>query len=254
MKSTRLIVIGLILLLAGVAGFSASLSQGRTGEQPAAFAESNQGGGFLPMLFAVDHRESAPTLQPAPAAGFLPGEPATPPIQGNETPEPTTTPAGPLKPDRIVIPKIELDAPVIPAEEQNVKIEGIEYVQFLAPDQFAAGWHSNSAPLGKVGNTVLNGHHNVHGKVFGRLVDLVPGDRIFVYSGTTSLEFQVANVLILPERDADLATRLDNARWIEPSDDIRLTLVTCWPAYTNTHRLIIVASPVYADVQKAKQQ
>ena len=51
-----------------------------------------------------------------------------------------------------------------------------------------------------------------------------------------------ANVLILPERDADLAARLENARWIEPSQDIRLTLVTCWPEYSNTHRLIIVAS------------
>ena len=71
---------------------------------------------------------------------------------------------------------------------------------------------------------------------------LFRSDRITVFSGTTSYTFQVANVLILPERDADLATRLENARWIEPSQDIRLTLVTCWPEYSNTHRLIIVAS------------
>lgn len=50
--------------------------------------------------------------------------------------------------------------------------------------------------------------------------------------------------MILPERDADLQTRLENARWIQPSQDERLTLVTCWPANSNTHRLIIVARPV----------
>jgi LPXTG-site transpeptidase (sortase) family protein len=149
----------------------------------------------------------------------------------------------PLIPDRIVIPKIELDAPVIPAVEEMVEMDGVEYLQFLAPDEYAAGWHTNSASLGEPGNTVLNGHHNVHGEVFGRLVELNPGDKIYVYSGSNFFEFLVSNVLILKERDVDLSTRLENARWIEPSDDVRLTLVTCWPEYTNTHRLIIVASP-----------
>lgn len=42
---------------------------------------------------------------------------------------------------------------------------------------------------------------------------------------------------------AAVDVRMDNARWILPSTDERLTLVTCWPAKSNTHRLIIVASP-----------
>ena len=37
--------------------------------------------------------------------------------------------------------------------------------------------------------------------------------------------------------------REENGRWIQPSDDERLTLVTCWPADSNTHRLILVAVP-----------
>ena len=37
--------------------------------------------------------------------------------------------------------------------------------------------------------------------------------------------------------------RLANARWIQPSEDERLTLITCWPYESNTHRLIIVALP-----------
>jgi sortase A len=37
--------------------------------------------------------------------------------------------------------------------------------------------------------------------------------------------------------------RLANALWIMPSKDERLTLITCYPYDSNTHRLIIVARP-----------
>ena len=43
------------------------------------------------------------------------------------------------------------------------------------------------------------------------------------------------------------AVRRANAQWIAPTDDERLTLVTCWPYISNTHRLIIVAKPVSND-------
>ena len=248
MKSSRLILIGVFLLLAGVVGFLTSLTNARQANNEEVPRTSVDEVGFLPMSLPIDRQRGAPTLQPqATATNALPGKPS--PTQRTTThpeiaPDDTATPDAPLVPDRIVIPKIELDAPVVTAKEEKVKIGSEEFLQYLAPDKFAAGWHPESAPLGAVGNTVLNGHHNVHGKVFGRLVDLVPGDRILVYSGDTVVTFQVANVLILPERDADLATRLENARWIEHSNDIRLTLVTCWPEYSNTHRLIIVASVV----------
>jgi len=37
--------------------------------------------------------------------------------------------------------------------------------------------------------------------------------------------------------------RQENARWIAPTDDERLTLVTCWPYTNNTHRVVVVAKP-----------
>jgi hypothetical protein len=43
--------------------------------------------------------------------------------------------------------------------------------------------------------------------------------------------------------DESLEIRLDNGRWILPTEDERLTLVTCWPEDSNSHRLIIVAVP-----------
>jgi sortase A len=55
--------------------------------------------------------------------------------------------------------------------------------------------------------------------------------------------------MILPERDMDMDTRMENARWILPSTDERLTLITCWPAESNTHRLIVVAQPLNPPVE-----
>jgi LPXTG-site transpeptidase (sortase) family protein len=152
-------------------------------------------------------------------------------------------PAVQAVPDRIVIPAIHLDAPIIPAVSTLVELGGQWYPQWLAPDQLAAGWHTSSAGLGDRGNMVLNGHHNEFGEVFSGLVILKPGDEITIYAGSVSRRFRVANVMILPERDQPLAIRLENARWLAPTADERLTLVTCWPKRSNTHRLIIVASP-----------
>jgi LPXTG-site transpeptidase (sortase) family protein len=147
-------------------------------------------------------------------------------------------------PDRIVIPSIQLDAPVIPAAQKSVEIQNQWFEQWSAPDEFAAGWQADSAPLGVLGNTVINGHHNVDGKVFGHLVNIKVGDTILVYSGQKVFEYQIAEINVLREKNAPLATRENNAQWISTTSDERLTLVTCWPKRTNTHRLIVVAYPV----------
>ena len=150
----------------------------------------------------------------------------------------------PTIPDRIVIPAIDLDAPVVSADFNTLQLEGETFGQWQAPNIYAAGWHPNSALLGKRGNTVINGHHNEYGEVFGRLVDLKVGDIVEVYSRDQKFTFIIANRMILPERFQPLSVRLENARWINATDDVRLTLITCWPKQTNTHRLILVARPV----------
>ena len=146
-------------------------------------------------------------------------------------------------PERIVIEKINLDAPVEVAHTINVDVDGQEVTQFLVPEEFAAGWHEGSASLGVIGNTVISGHHNAFGKVFAHLVDLDIGDEITMLSGTHEFRYTIVNKMILPEKEETLEMRMQNARWILPSTDERLTLVTCWPANSNTHRLVIVAVP-----------
>ncbi len=149
----------------------------------------------------------------------------------------------PKIPDRIQIPAIGLIAPVVISDYNKTKVEGETFGQWVAPSKFAAGWHPDSALLGQTGNVVINGHHNEFGEVFGELVDLELGDIILVYYEDEAFTYVVSNKMILPERFQETAVRLQNARWLGKTDDTRLTLVTCWPADNNTHRLIIVARP-----------
>lgn len=205
----------------------------------------------------ADYGEAAPptplrpTVTPLPGPGQVAPPPANLPETPLETPQATpvaavppepTRDAGPQMPRRIVISAIGLDAPI-----EMVGWHVINGVStWDVPDHFAAGWLKTSAPLGQIGNTVLDGHHNIAGEVFRYLVNLKPGDEIEVYSGQRVYTYKVAIRRILKELGEPEAVRLQNAQWIMPTDDERLTLVTCWPYTNNTHRLIIVALPTVA--------
>lgn len=147
-------------------------------------------------------------------------------------------------PEMLIIPSIDLQAPIDPVSYKVVEADGETYEQWFAPDSRTVGWHQTSAALGRPGNTVLNGHHNIFGEVFRDLHKLEVGDLLMIQSGSRFFEYVVGRVEILPERYQTIDTRLENSRWIQPSEDERITLVTCWPYESNTHRVIVVAVPV----------
>lgn len=152
--------------------------------------------------------------------------------------------SGYYPPERLRIPSIRLDAPVVDVQMQEVSLDGQTAMQWLPPDEFAAGWQQGSASLGRVGNTVLNGHNNIFGSVFAVLYTVSVGDQILLDSGGITFVYQITNIMKLKEKYEPLSTRLENAQWLQPSTDERVTLVTCWPPRTNLYRLIVVASPV----------
>jgi sortase A len=178
----------------------------------------------------------------APTSSFTP-TPTHTPIFTSHTP--TLTPTLAL-PTRIVIPVIGVDAPVVPVSWHTLEVAGQAQAAWEVPDMYAAGWHETSVPLGIPGNTVLNGHNTTNGEVFRDLYTLENGDVIIVYTDNTLYTYAVAKVLILPEADQPLEVRQKNARYIMPTDDERLTLVTCHPYGSLRNRLIVVARPVVA--------
>ncbi len=87
---------------------------------------------------------------------------------------------------------------------------------------------------------MLSGHiKGTSGGVFRGLSDVVVGDEVWLYTtdGRT-LHYVVDEALLLRETGEDLAQRAANARYMDPTDDTRLTLITCWPDWAYTHRVV----------------
>lgn len=184
---------------------------------------------------------ATPTSLPSPTATATPVPPTyTPPL-----PTPTPRPKRPVSsspPTRIVIPKIGLDSKVVEVGWKVVEEDGQLMTEWEVAD-YAVGHHKGSAYPGRAGNCVISGHHNIKGEVFRYLVNLEPGDKVILYAGEVAYHYTVKDKFIVPEKDASKEQQLKNKKWIDPTPDERLTLVTCWPYWSNTHRLIIIAKP-----------
>ncbi|MEZ4727836.1 MAG: sortase [Caldilineaceae bacterium] len=110
--------------------------------------------------------------------------------------------------------------------------------------RYAAGWHTNSAVPGDTGNIVLSGHNNVYGAVFRDLWRLRAGEEIYLYANNERFTYVVDQVSVLPEHNATTEQQAKTASYIVQTADNRLTLVSCWPPNSNTHRIFVVAHPV----------
>jgi LPXTG-site transpeptidase (sortase) family protein len=194
-----------------------------------------------PPSLPADSPSATLTLSVTSARTFPSVETSSPSPADARGPLPTASKA---IPDRILIDAIGLNAPVVPVGEHPLKLGGKVYSQWDVPGYFAAGWQQNSASLGQPGNTVLDGHHNTDGEVFRYLVKLKPGDRVTLEAQGRRFHYIVVQTMTLPERDQPIQVRLNNARWILPTDDERVTLITCWPYTTNTYRLVVIALPL----------
>jgi LPXTG-site transpeptidase (sortase) family protein len=256
-KPIWIIGLGIVVFIIGMSGVFQSAQDFFINESD--YGEPGmQDLGFVPMAMPVksdQQQDIAPELIETPPSSepvlIITDDPREDLELLRDRPTPTPT-VVPVEPNRIVIPEIELDAPIMPAIMKRLKLNEDIYEQWLAPDEFAVGWHYNTALLGQPGNTVLNGHHNVDGMVFKDLHQLKPGSLIELFGGSLKFTYMVVNVMILPEKGEEFSLRLDNARWLLPSIDERITLITCWPATSNTHRLIVVARPTGTSVVMAE--
>lgn len=134
------------------------------------------------------------------------------------TPIPIPTP-GPEQATRIVIPAIDVDAPVV---------EGDGWEEL----KMGVGHHIGSANPGERGNMVVSGHNDVFGEVLRRLGELMPGDEIIVYAGETPYRYLMREKRIVEP---------DEVSVMEPTTKATMTLVTCYPYLIDTHRLVVIA-------------
>lgn len=150
-------------------------------------------------------------------------------------------------PTRIVAGTIALDAPVVQMDWQPQVEWGQVVSEWNVPDNEAA-WHRNSAIPGDGGNIVISGHNDsLGGRVFARLEDLSVGDRITLWNDrNVSFVYEVREKRFIRVLGASTETLARLETTMEPTPAEQLTLITCWPNWTNTHRLIIIASPKHS--------
>ncbi len=192
----------------------------------------------------------SPPISTVPRVSLLPQPSATVQQEASAIPEPptslptptsTSTPV-PRPPTRLLIDAIGVDGPVVPVAWETREVEGTLQSTWIVPDRYAAGWHETSAALGVGSNTVLNGHNTGNGEIFRDAPLLKAGDLITVYANTVPFTFVVSDTLILPEAGQPLDVRLSHGRYILPTEEERLTIVTCHPYNSLRSRLIVIAT------------
>ncbi len=210
----------------------------------------------------LETKPAAVTPLPRPAATLAAVAP-TPEASPPATAAPTTVrvdAAGPLSlptiqplligqgraPARLLIPALGLDTPVLPMGWHVVEDASGVRSEWDVVDN-AAGHHIDSVYAGEAGNVVLSGHNNIGGAVFRTVcvigepgVDFGLGDEMIVQDEAgRSFVYQVEGWQRFAEEGASIAQRQTHARYLAPTDRAQLTLVTCWPPSSNTHRVVV---------------
>jgi sortase A len=165
------------------------------------------------------------------------------------TPTPSPTPTTDIPPSgvpsRIVAEAIALDAPVVEMGWQLAE-RGEQTVNVWAVPENEAGWHRNSARPGQGSNVVISGHNNsTGGHVFGNIEELALGDQVTLWDDEgTAYMYQVTDRQIVQAFAASQEALDYLQAVVRPTPNEQLTLITCWPNWTNTHRLIVIARPL----------
>jgi len=122
---------------------------------------------------------------------------------------------------RLEIPKIDVNIPILEgASKANLKV--------------GAGHINGTSKIGSIGNAALAAHRShTYGRMFNRLDELDIGDKIIVTTNDGTFEYIVYKKLVVEPTDTSVLNR--------SKEDRVLTLITCTPLYTATHRLVIHA-------------
>jgi sortase A len=124
---------------------------------------------------------------------------------------------GPQQAVRIVIPALNVDAPVVEGDDWEALKKG-------------AGHHANSANPGQRGNMVISGHNDVFGEIFRYIGNLKAGDEVQVYSKEAKFTYVVRSQRIVEPTDVSV---------MQATTEPTLTLITCYPYLVDSQRMVV---------------
>lgn len=128
----------------------------------------------------------------------------------------------PHAPTRIVIPKIDVNAPIV---------EGVSWEDLKK----GVGHLPGSANPGERGNLYLAAHNDIYGEIFRYLEKLNVGDEYYIYAGEQRFHYRVKEKRIIEPTQVEVML---------PTTEPVATLQTCYPYLINTHRLVVIGELV----------
>jgi sortase A len=131
---------------------------------------------------------------------------------------PLPTP-GPEQANRIQIPAIGVDAPIVQGDGWEQLKKGV-------------GQHIGSANPGEKGNVVLSAHNDIFGEIFRELDRLEPGDEITVYTNQRAYTYVVSESQVVEPTQVEV---MDNTA--QPT----LTLISCYPYLVDDQRIAVTS-------------
>lgn len=157
------------------------------------------------------------------------------------TPIPTATPP-PLPAIRMFIPAIDLNTSITEIFPTEI-LKRSEGTFIWEPPDFAVGHFESSGKPEEGGNIVFIGHNNTQGEVFRDLDHLTIGDEVILYTVEKEFHYYVQKIVFVPylgsEEQGDAALQ----SYSSPQTAETVTLISCWPYATNSHRIVVIAIP-----------
>lgn len=171
---------------------------------------------FAPPAVAPELWEEPPLFSP-------PG-----PVQADQ---PTTRPSA----AQVRIPSINVDSRIV---ELGTTFDEKGVLVWETPKN-AVGHHLGTANPGEKGNMVLSGHISSpvkqEGNVFSRLPDVKLGALVEVDTSEGTYTYQVVSRQVVEPTEISV---------MDPTPTPVLTLITCYPNFVYSHRLVLTAEPV----------
>jgi sortase A len=120
---------------------------------------------------------------------------------------------------RMVLPPINIDAPVVQGDSWDQLKKGIAQ-------------HLGTADPGQAGNMVVSAHNDIYGELFRDLDRLKPGDEVYVYTQAQKFTYRITGTRLVAPTEVSV---------MNPTVSPTLTLISCYPYLIDTQRIIVFA-------------
>ena len=125
---------------------------------------------------------------------------------------------------RIVIPAIQVDAPIVKGDGWEQLRRGV-------------GQHIGTASPGQNGNLVLSAHNDIFGEIFKNLDMLLPGDTVTISTMGEQFTYVIKGTEIVEPTAVSV---------MDPTTTPSLTLISCYPYLIDNKRIV-----VFGELQKS---